>query len=60
MAKEKEKQPPRKRRVRILRVILQYMFILWPSMRNYVMLWFQYKPDNKKKEKEKIVIIKDS
>jgi hypothetical protein len=53
----KETQPKRKRRTGVFRVILNYV-LLWPSLRNYVMLWFKYKP-KKKEKKEKIVIIED-
>jgi hypothetical protein len=58
MPQKKEKHPRRKRRVKIFRLLMQYVFIFWPTLRNSVLLWFQYKPKKEKKKKEKIVIIK--
>lgn len=57
MPKENKKQPKKKRKGG-WRVALQYI-LLWPALRNYVMLWFKYKPKKEKEKKEKIVIIED-
>ncbi len=55
MARAKEK---RKKKRSAFRVALQYI-LLWPALRNYVMLWFKYKPKKQKEKKEKVVIIKE-
>lgn len=53
----KETKPKRKKRTGARRVLLNYI-LLWPSLRNYIMLWCKYKP-KKKEKKERIVIIED-
>lgn len=57
MEKKREKQKRKKGRS-ALRVFLQYIF-LWPSLRTYFSIWFGYKHRDKKKKKEKVVIIED-